>query len=114
MDLKTLKAIYASAQRTPATSEEIAPTAPPTPTASPERKHESTPMIDSLRSLPLTTIDDSDSHMMVVLSESMMQTATPRHAHHAVGGPRSKQWIDAMNREKALKTLGWHTGSEIY
>ena len=43
MDLKTLKAIYASAQRAPATSDDIVPTtptAPPTPTASPERTHD--------------------------------------------------------------------------
>ena len=115
MDLKTLKAIYASAQRAPATSDDIVPTTPtaqPTPTASPERTHDSTPMIDSLRSLPLTTIDDSDSYMMVVLSESMMQTATPRHAHHAVGGPRSKQWIDAMNREKACHLKNGTFGEE--
>ena len=70
---------------------------------------------DSLASLPLTTFsepDIMDQHSFVVLSESMMQTATPRHAHQAVSMPRANKWIAAMNREKACHLKNGTFGEE--
>ena len=70
---------------------------------------------DSLASLPLTVPDMPDMELhsaFVVLSESMMQTATPRHAHQAVAMPRADKWIAAMNREKACHLKNGTFGEE--
>ena len=92
VDLKTLKAIYSKSQvKQPASSPP--PSAPPTPRPAQELKLEDF-ATDSLSDLPLSfALPESDMEQrassLIVLSESMMQTATPRHAHQAVSMPLS-------------------------
>ena len=109
VELRTLKAIYGSSQASLTPKTTAQPTAGEVKDPFPN---------DSLASLPPISFD-AHEHSMVILSESMMQTETPRYAHQAVFGTRAAQWIAAMNREKSchLKngTFGeeWHdTGSK--
>ena len=133
VDLKTLKTIYAQAsssnkQQVPS-STVFSPPPPPTPTTTTmmttrpaELKLDATtrwdnfPM-DSIGALPspnYLTQDNDGAHTaaLVILSESMMQTATPRHAHQAVSSSRAVQWIAAMNREKACHLKNGTFGEE--
>lgn len=124
VDLKTLKAIYAQNQ-SPRHDVPLTSTSPPPSPRVTELKldpitsHE--PRVDSLASLPPPfNTSDEDAHTnssssdstFIVLSESMMQTATPRHAHQAVTMPRSEHWIAAMNREKTCHLKNGTFGEE--
>ena len=117
VDLRTLKNLYGRSQQlepdrkdsVPPIPERKEPKAviPPTLAQIVER--------DSLSVLPLHDYadeEDQEQRLYVVLSESMLQTATPRYAHQAVSAPRAPHWIAAMNREKACHLKNGTFGEE--
>ena len=56
--------------------------------------------------------DDADESMFIVLTETSLQTITPRNGHQAVHSTRSAHWIAAMNREKQCHIKNGTFGEE--
>jgi len=111
LDLPTLKSIGAVPRRTRTQSIEYEDDdkseGGPKPTAKEDAPAR------AMSSLEALCADDSDdATALIVLTETSLQTITPKNGHQAVNCTRSSQWIAAMNREKQCHTKNGTFGEE--